>query len=130
VSVEAPEPAEPLPPTGGPYTLARRLPNGLIFVAGQTGVDPVARRVIATGVEAQTLRAIDNVAAVLAAEGAALADVVQVTVHLAREEDFQAMNAAYARRFEPPYPVRTTVVAGLGPDALVEITAVAFVAAR
>jgi 2-iminobutanoate/2-iminopropanoate deaminase len=116
----------PLPPTGGPYSLARRLPIGLVFVAGQTGVDPVTRKLVAGGIEEQTRQAIANISAILETEGLALRDVVKASVFLADPGDFGAMNDVYGTLFETPYPVRTTVVAGLGPGALVEIDAVAF----
>jgi len=51
--------------------------------------------------------------------------VVSCTVYLADKADFRPFNAAYARHFSDPLPVRTTVQAELMLDAKVEITVVA-----
>ncbi len=115
-----------LPPTGGPYSLARRLPNGLVLVAGQTGLDPATGQLAPGGIREQTSRAIANIALILASEGLTLRDVVKTSVFIARPEDFAAMNEAYGAAFQPPLPVRTTVAAGIGPGILVEIEAMAF----
>ncbi len=115
-----------LPPPGGPYSLVRRLPNGLVLVAGQTGVDPATRLLVPGGIGEQTAQAISNVALILASEGLSLRDVVKTSVFIARPEDFAAMNEAYGSAFGPPLPVRTTVAAGIGPGIPVEIEAMAF----
>jgi enamine deaminase RidA (YjgF/YER057c/UK114 family) len=54
--------------------------------------------------------------------GQDLSDVLRVGVFLTNMADFQAMNAAYARHFEAPYPARTTVgVSALPLGARVEM---------
>jgi 2-iminobutanoate/2-iminopropanoate deaminase len=69
-----------------------------------------------------------NLAAVLATEGASLAQVVKTTVYLRHIDDFAAMNEVYAEVFGEHRPARATVgVAGLPMGALVEIDAWAFV---
>jgi 2-iminobutanoate/2-iminopropanoate deaminase len=114
-----------LPRAGGPYSLQRRAPDGTIYVAGQIGVDPATRTFREGGIGPQTEQAIANLAAVLATSGCVLADVLKVSVFLADIGDFKAMNDAYATFFSPPYPVRTTVQAGLGRGELIEIDAIA-----
>ena len=57
----------------------------------------------------QTRIALENVAAVLAAAGAGLADVVRCGVFLADMADFAEMNSVYAEFFGDPLPARTTV---------------------
>jgi 2-iminobutanoate/2-iminopropanoate deaminase len=47
-----------------------------------------------------------------------------VNAYLADIGDWDEFNAAYKSSFEPPYPTRTTVGAGLH-GVLVEVTAVA-----
>lgn len=55
----------------------------------------------------------------------ALGDVVKATVHLQHlDRDFAAYNEVYANRFQPPYPVRTTVGSTLA-GILVEVDVVA-----
>ena len=80
---------------------------------------------IPEGIEAQTDLTLRRIAATLAEEGLTLDDVVSCTVHLADRADFAAFNAAYAKHFSEPRPVRTTVEARLMIDAKVEITAIA-----
>jgi 2-iminobutanoate/2-iminopropanoate deaminase len=63
---------------------------------------------------------------VLADGGLGPADVVKVNVYLTDMSDFGTMNEAYATRFEPPYPARTTIgVAALPLGARVEIELIA-----
>ena len=80
-----------------------------IFVTGSGPIDPNTNDLIGDDIESQTDQTIDNLQAVLAADGASLADVVKVTVHLSDVALFPRYNEAYARRFSKPYPVRTTV---------------------
>lgn len=114
-----------LPQRGGPYSLARTLPNGLVFIAGQTAVDPATGHLVEGGIAEQTHQAIANVVAVLTSEGYDLGDVVKVSVFLTDFSDFTAMNEVYRSYFHEPYPVRTTVQAGLGAGTMVEVDAIA-----
>ena len=108
----------------GPYSQGVAA-GGWVFTAGQIGMDPATGE-LAEGVEAQTRRALANVAAILAAAGAGWKDVVKTTVFLADMADFQDFNAVYADVVEEPYPARSTVAAaGLPKGARVEIDAVA-----
>lgn len=109
----------------GPYSQA--VWNGdALFCSGQTPIDPATGRLIDGDVAAQTHRVFDNLAAVLAAAGLSLADVLKCNVYLTDMADFAAMNGAYAVRFTAPHPARTTVaVAGLPLGARVEIECVA-----
>ncbi len=66
------------------------------------------------------------VAAVLAAAGSSLSQVVKTTVFLTDMADFPAMNQVYAEAFGDHKPARATVaVAGLPLGVRVEIEAVA-----
>jgi 2-iminobutanoate/2-iminopropanoate deaminase len=95
-----------------------------IFVAGQVGRDPVTTE-LAEGIEAQTVRALENVKAILAEGGATLADVVKSTVHLKDMSLFKQFDQVYEGYFPDPKPVRTTVGSFL-PNALVEIDVIAY----
>lgn len=96
-----------------------------LYVSGQIGIDP-ATGALAAGAEAQTKKALENVAAVLAAAGKTLDDVVKANVFLVDMDDYQEMNAAYAAVLARPYPARTCVaVAALPLGARVEIEVVA-----
>ena len=80
-----------------------------IFVTGTGPLDPKTGKLAGESIEQQTEQTISNIESVLAADNATLADVVKVTVHLSDTALFARYNAVYARRFSPPYPVRTTV---------------------
>jgi 2-iminobutanoate/2-iminopropanoate deaminase len=113
------------PAAVGPYAHAAR-GGPLLHLSGQTPIDPATGALVDGDVDTQTRRVFANLAAVLAAAGAGLDDVVKVNVYLTDMADFAAMNAVYADVFETPYPARTTVaVAGLPLGARIEIEAVA-----
>src|SRR3954453_22175489 len=99
--------------------------GAVLALAGQVGGVPPGA-VVDGGVVEQTEQALRNVEAVLAAAGATLADVVRMDCYLMSFDDFAGFNEVYARWFpDPDPPARTTVVVGLAPELLVEITALA-----
>ena len=109
----------------GPYSQAVR-DGRLLFVSGQVALDPASGELIAGDVGAQTERVLKSAGAILAAAGAAFADVVRTTVYLVDLADFGAMNDVYAGYFPAPAPARSTVqVAGLPQGARVEIDMIA-----
>lgn len=109
----------------GPYSHAVWA-GDLLYLSGQTPLDPATGLLVEGDVGAQTTQCFRNLFSVLAAAGLAPADVVKVNVYLTDMADFAAMNAAYAAQFEPPYPARTTVaVAGLPRGARIEIEMIA-----
>lgn len=97
---------------------------GLVFSAGQGAHDPVTGE-LPEGIEAQTRRTLENVDAILRAGGASLASALKLTVYLANRQDYPAMNAVYDEYMPAAPGVRTTVVAGLGREMLIEIDAIA-----
>jgi 2-iminobutanoate/2-iminopropanoate deaminase len=98
----------------------------LLYLSGQTPIDPSTGALIEGDVEAQTHRCFDNLFAILEDAGLASHDVIKCNVYLTSMADFPAMNAAYRTRFSEPHPARTTVaVAGLPLGARVEIELVA-----
>jgi 2-iminobutanoate/2-iminopropanoate deaminase len=109
----------------GPYSAAIWA-GDLLYLSGQTPVDPKTGELIDGDVEAQTHRAFDNLEAVLGDAGLTMGDVIKCNVYLTDMANFAAMNTAYAQRFTKPYPARTTVaVRALPRNALVEIEMVA-----
>jgi 2-iminobutanoate/2-iminopropanoate deaminase len=99
-----------------------------VYVSGQTPRDPVTGELVAGTIATQTRQALSNLQQVLQQAGAAMADVVSVTVYLERSDDWGAMNDVYREFFTGPFPSRTTVGAGLR-EILVEISAVAYLKA-
>lgn len=109
----------------GPYSQGI-VSGDLVFCSGQLGLDPATGDLVEGGVEAQTERALRNLASVLDAAGASMADVVKTTIFLADIGDFAAVNAVYARHMPDPAPARSTFAVGALPKGgRIEIEAVA-----
>jgi len=108
----------------GPYSQGV-VANGLLFTAGQIGIDPQTGRMVDGGFAEQTERVLANLSAVLEAAGASWGDVVKTTVYLHDMADFPTFNDMYGRHIGDARPARSTVqAAGLPRGALVEIDAV------
>ena len=96
---------EDAPAALGPYSQAI-VAGGLVFCSGAAGIDP-ATGAAPGGIEAQTEQALRNLAAVLNAAGASLADVVKTTIFYADVNDFATLNEVYARHMPDPPPARS-----------------------
>ncbi|HET9308007.1 MAG TPA: Rid family hydrolase [Candidatus Sulfotelmatobacter sp.] len=114
-------------PPRGAYSQGWRA-GDFVFVTGTGPSDPVSGAIVGDTIEQQTEQTIDNLSAILEADGASLKDVVKVTVHLSDTSLFARYNAVYARRFSQPYPVRTTVGSDLGHSQgmLIEMDCIAY----
>jgi len=128
--MKSPLQVEDAPKAIGPYTQAQvvRMHGGqkLVYSSGQVGLDPKTGDLVSGGIQAETRRALQNLANVLRGANLSLADVVKTTVFLADMADFSAMNEIYGQAFGANPPARTTVAAaGLPKNARVEIECVA-----
>src|SRR3954463_6393096 len=86
--------------------------DGWVFVTGQMPFTGTSNEgPYPDGIEAQTDQVLRNLVTVLEGIGLSLADVLQARVFLTHfDDDYAAMNAAYARGFEPGRrPARTCV---------------------
>lgn len=109
----------------GPYSAAREA-GGLLFCAGQIGLDPATGDLVPGGIEAETRQVMENIKGVIASNGRALQDVVKTTIFLADMNDFAAVNTIYGEYFTEPYPARSTFqAAALPKNARVEIEVIA-----
>lgn len=109
----------------GPYSQAA-VAGDLVFVAGQIALDADTGTLVPGGTAAEAPRVLANLAAILAAAGCTLADVVKTTVYLIDLADGPTVTAAYAKAFPKPYPARATVqVSALPAGARIEIEAIA-----
>jgi 2-iminobutanoate/2-iminopropanoate deaminase len=116
---------EHAPKAIGPYSQAIRA-NGLIFVSGQTPIDPATQQLINGSIGEQTERVLRNIEAILTQAGSSMAKVVRCGVFLRDMNDFTAMNEVYGTFFKSEPPARTTVQAARLPkDCMVEIDAIA-----
>ena len=109
----------------GPYSQAIKFGN-MLFLAGQIPIDSKSNQLNTGFIEEQTTLVLENLKAVLAANGMALQDVVSTSVFLKDLNDFAEMNAVYGAYFKEKPPARTTVQAARLPRyVLVEISAIA-----
>ena len=109
----------------GPYSQALRS-GGFLFCSGQIPLDPKSGQIVSGDIAAQTRRVLDNIAAVLRAEGLTFDNVVKTTVFLTDLGDFQTVNEVYSSCFKQDPPARSTVqVSALPRGAKVEIEAIA-----
>jgi 2-aminomuconate deaminase len=120
----------------GSYPHYRRA-GDFIFVSGTSSRradDSIAGAVrsadgeLLLDIRSQTRAVIENIRDILAAAGASLADLVEVSTFLVSMDDFAGYNEVYSEFFGVAGPARTTVaVAQLPhPHLLIEIKAVAW----
>jgi len=104
-------------------TSARRQDNTIAGAA----VD--AMGTTALDIRVQTRAVIETIREMLAAVGAQLSDLVQVTTYLVTMNDFGGYNEVYGEFFDSSGPARTTVAVHQlpHPHILIEIQAVAYV---
>ena len=113
------------PEAVGPYSHAVQA-GGLIFLSGQTPLDPETGKLVEGDVGAQTRRCFDNLGIVAAAAGARLEhDTVRCGIDATDMATFKDVNAAYGSYFGDAPPARSTIgVASLPLGADVEIDAI------
>ena len=114
----------------GPYAPVRRVGDWVI-TSGQIGLatGPDGQASLVEGGTVPELRqALANLVAVLAEEGATLADVVKTTLFLTDMGDFAVANQVWVEVFAEPRPTRSAIgVAALPLGASAEVEAWAFV---
>ncbi|KAF1021665.1 MAG: 2-iminobutanoate/2-iminopropanoate deaminase [Paracidovorax wautersii] len=110
----------------GPYSQAIRA-GQVLYLSGQIPIDPKSGELMKDApIEAQTKLVLDNLKAVLAADGMTMANIVSTTVYMKDLNDFAKMNEVYGGYFPANPPARATVqVARLPRDVAVEIGAIA-----
>jgi len=116
-------------PAAGPYSPVRRVGDWVI-TSGQVGLATDASgktALVEGGTVAQLHQALQNVAEVLAIEGATLPDVVKTTLYLVDIDEFAAVNEVWVQYFTEDRPTRSAVaVAALPIGARVEVEAWAY----
>ncbi|WP_432995251.1 RidA family protein [Dactylosporangium sp. CA-233914] len=115
-----------------------KVAGGFAFVSGTSsrrpdntiaGASVDAMGTTSLDIREQTRAVLHNVDGILAAVGASLADVVQVTTYLVNMNDFGGYNEVYGEFFDEAGPARTTVAVHQlpHPHLLIEIQAVALI---
>ena len=113
------------PKSLAPYSAAAEA-GGLVFLAGQVGLDPVTGERAPDDVAAQARQVMTNIGGVLGDLGLGYDDIVKTTIFLTDMADFAAVNEVYKGYVAEPYPARSTIaVAALPLGAKVEIEMIA-----
>lgn len=109
----------------GPYSQAIQH-NGWLFVSGQIALHPQTGELLTSSIEEETMRVMENIAAILHEAGYGFEEVVKTTIFLKSMKDFAIVNEVYARYVSAPFPARETVeVAQLPKGVNVEISVIA-----
>lgn len=116
--------ADKAPKALGPYSAGMAFEN-LLFLSGQTPIDPQTNALVAGGIKEQTEQVIKNLAAVLEAAGSSLDKVLKTTCFLSDMADFAAFNEVYAQHFTSKPARSTFAVKALPMGAMVEVELIA-----
>ena len=80
----------------------------VLYLSGTLGNKPGTREVVAGGIAAETRQTMDNIGAVLAANGLSFDDVFKCTVMLADMNKWEDFNKVYLTYFKPGHlPARS-----------------------
>lgn len=105
----------------GTYSQAVKVGN-TVYLSGQIPLVPETMELVAGDMETQIRQVFDNLAAVAAAAGGSLADLVKLNIYLTDLSHFPLVNQVMATYFQQPYPARAAVgVAALPKGAAVEM---------
>lgn len=109
----------------GPYSQGIAAGN-TAYISGQFPIDPATGEFPGRDIVSQTRQSLQNIQAILEANGMTMAHVVKTTVLLADIAEFGQMNQVYATFFGSPFPARAAFqAAALPKGARVEIEAIA-----
>jgi 2-iminobutanoate/2-iminopropanoate deaminase len=109
----------------GPYSQAIRS-GAMVFVAGQIPIDPKTGQLNTGTDEEQAAQVLENIKAILAADGMTMDNVVSTTVFVRDLNNFTKLNAVYGTYFKDKPPARATIQAARLPrDVAVEVSAIA-----
>ena len=117
--------AKNAPKPVGPYSQAVKVGN-FLFVSGQLAIDPKQGKIVAQDITGQTRQVIENIKAILETANYGLKDIVQTSVYLSTMMLFKDFNVEYTKHFDKEFPARGTIGVELMPNALVEISVIAF----
>jgi len=110
--------------TIGPYSQAVRA-AGLLFVAGQPGVNPSTGEAVGPSFEVQARQAFKNLDTVLRAGGSRLDLVVNTTVLVTDVSNFAELNRVFAEFFPNEPPARMVMQVPLPKGLMISIGCVA-----
>jgi 2-iminobutanoate/2-iminopropanoate deaminase len=114
-----------------PFSQAVRV-GDVLYLSGSLGNVPGTRQLVAGGMEAEARQTMENIGAVLKANGLSFDDVFKCTVMLADMSKWDAFNKVYVTYFKPDrLPARSAFGAnGLALGAQVELECWAYAGKR
>jgi reactive intermediate/imine deaminase len=130
-AVQHVNPPELSKPTG--YTHVVEVTGGrTLYISGQVALDRTGAVVGKGDLKAQTRQVFENLKAALSASGATLDDVVKITIFMTDASQVQAVRDVRDTYFTkaPPASTAVEVTRLVRPELMIEIEAVAVVAAR
>ena len=96
----------------------------LLFLSGQIGLKD--GKLISDNLEEQVVQAIRNIKKLLKDNNLKIENIVDVTVFLINQNDYEAFNEVYSKEINSPFPTRTVVtVKSLPLGAKVELKVIA-----
>lgn len=109
----------------GPYNQAVRV-GDLLFVSGQIPLDAATGALVASGIQDETQKVMENLGAILKEAGMDFSNVVKSTIFITDMNQFVQINEVYGKYFPENAPARETVqVAALPKFVNVEISVIA-----
>lgn len=108
----------------GPYSQAVRV-GQTVYLSGQIPLNPATQEIVGEDFGSQARQVFENLAAVAAAAGGSLADIVKLTVYLTDLGRFAEVNEIMVGFFSAPFPARAAIgVAALPRQVQIEIDAI------
>jgi 2-iminobutanoate/2-iminopropanoate deaminase len=109
----------------GPYNQAVRT-GDFLFVSGQIPMDAATGEIVNSGIQDETQKVMENLAAILKEAGMDFSNVVKSSIFITDMNQFAQINEVYAKYFPENAPARETVqVAALPKFVNVEISVIA-----
>ena len=109
----------------GPYNQAVKL-GDFLFVSGQIPMDAATGEIVKSGIQDETEKVMENLAAILKEAGMDFSNVVKSSIFITDMNQFALINEVYAKYFPTNAPARETVqVAALPKFVNVEISVIA-----
>jgi 2-iminobutanoate/2-iminopropanoate deaminase len=104
----------------------------VVYLSGSVGVVPGTRQLAPGGIDAETKQTMENIGAVLKANGLSFDDVFKCTAMLSDMVNWEAFNKVYVTYFRPGHlPARSAFGAsGLALGAQLELECLAYAGKR
>lgn len=110
-----------------PFSEAVRVGN-MLYLSGQVGNKPGTLELVEGGIEAESKQVMENIKAILEANGTSFEHAVKLSVFIDDIEEWGAFNKVYVEYFPNKKPARSALGAdGLALGAAVEVECIAFI---